>query len=122
MDIAQLITEEARTSAAYRSKWVGAIGGEEVTFYAKPLCAADFEYLAKRGVRDFMVNPTLTGMVEMIIHKAELENGTRVFKPNRDAPIMKKWDQSKIGDIFGELFGEQLEPETEEGFEERVKN
>lgn len=122
IDFSALVTEEARTASANRSEWTGEIGETEVTLYSKPICGADFDYLAKRGYRDFMANPTIGGMIEMIAHKAETEAGIKCFKPNQHVPLMKRWGTDKIGEIFGELFGDQMEPETDEDFEARVGN
>ena len=122
VDFNALIQQEVQSQHEDRGEWSGSLGGQDVTIYAKPLCAADHEYVAKRGHRDFLVNPTIAGMVEMLARKAEDENGNKIFKPNRDVPVLKRLGQDKIGDIFRSLFGDQVEPETADQFEERVGN
>jgi hypothetical protein len=122
VDFSALIREEAQTTSNNRNEWSGEIGGTEVTIYAKPLCPADFDYVGKRGYRDFAVSPSMGGMVELIARKAETESGTKCFKPNSDVAVMKRWGNEKIGSIFAALFGDDLEPETEEQYEARVGN
>lgn len=122
VDFAALVKEEAQTTASTRSEWKGKLGETDVTLYSKPLCPADFDYVGKRGYRDFLTAPSLGGMVELIVRKAETQDGQKCFSPNRDVPVMKRWGQDKVGEIFGELFGDQLDAETEEQFEARVGN
>lgn len=122
INFAELVTEEAQTARSARTEWTGTMGSETVTLYAKPLCGADFDKLAGKGYRDFMANPTLGGMVLLIAMKAETEAGQKCFNVNRDVKPMKLWNQDKIAEIFGALFGDQLEAETDEEFEARVGN
>lgn len=122
VDFAALAIEEAQTAAADRSEWNGKLGTTDVTIYAKPLCGADFDYVGKKGYRDFLTNPSMGGMVHLIIRKAETDGGQKCFTPNRDFPVLMKWGQDKVGEIFGELFGDQMDPETEDQFEARVGN
>lgn len=122
MDFNALLTAELKTQNETRTEWSGELGGTPVTLYAKPLCPADHEYVAKKGYRDFLMNPTLPAMAHMIARKAESENGTKAFRPNADVPLLMKLDQDKLSEVFAGLFGDQLEPETEEGFEDRVGN
>lgn len=122
VDFAALVQEEAQKNSSSRSEWSGKIGDTEVTLYAKPLCPADFDYVGKRGYRDFLTAPSLGGMVELIIRKAESESGVKCFSPNRDSKPMKLWGQDKVGEIFGDLFGDQMESEGDEQFEARVGN
>lgn len=122
VDFSALIQQEVQSQNEDRGEWSGSLGGQDVTIYAKPLCTADHDYVAKRGHRDFLVNPSLAGMVEMLARKAEDESGKKIFKPAKDVPVLKRLGQDKISDIFGSLFGDQMEPESDEEFEERVGN
>jgi len=121
MDIASLFQQEVSASDD-RGSWTGDVAGEEVTLYAKPLCPKDHEYVRKKGYPDFMTNMPIGAMVHIIAFKAETEDGKKVFKPNAHVPILMRMGQDKIGDIFGELFRDQLDEEDEAKFEERVGN
>lgn len=123
MNIDELLIEEIRASNADRKSWTGTLGGTTVTMYAKPMCPADFEYVAKRGYRDFLANPTMGGMIEMIVRKAEHEDGKKMFpSPNKTVPLLSKIGNTKVASIFTELFSEDMVSETSDEFEERVGN
>lgn len=104
------------------SEWSGIFGETPVTIYAKPLTAADFMRLGAKHA-GFMTQPSLEGMVDLIIMKAKDANGVTAFDKG-DKPIMLHMASNRIGEIFGALFGEQMEMlnEGDEASEERAKN
>ena len=120
MNIDELL--KAQIESQNRSEWTGDFGGSEVTFYTRPLCPADYDVLKRRGYGDFLSNPTAGGMVEMLLHKVENEAGNKVFRPNAHRPMLNKVGANKIGELFGALFGSDLDSEDEEQFEERLGN
>lgn len=118
-----LIKAEIAATNNNLSEWTGEFGGTPVTIYAKPLCPADHDAIAKQGYRDFFMNPTMGGMVAMIMRKAQDENGNRIFpKPNVHGPLLHRVGQTKIAEIFTALFGADIEAEDDEAFEARVGN
>lgn len=122
MKIEDLLAAQVRETNANRNSWTGEIGGSEVTWYAKPLCPKDFEIVSKRGHSGFLSNPTMGGMVEMLLHKIEDDSGTKVFSPNAHRPVMMRIGTSLVSEIFGALFGDDLDVETDDEFGERLGN
>lgn len=118
-DIHKLIKNEI--GSYERLVWSGEIGGENVTLYSKPLTPSDIAYVRKWHP-DFTTQPSPSGMVELIIRKAELDDGTKPFSRGRDKPILERFTNRLIGEIFGALFADQFDEETDEQFEDRVKN
>lgn len=115
-----LVAEEARSYDD--TEWSGKIGGEDITLFAKPLTGSDFEYAAKRTKNPGFANsPTLDGMVELIIRKAKADDGNRAFDLG-DKTVMMAWNVELTGEIFRGLFGDALVAETDEDFEDRIKN
>jgi hypothetical protein len=102
------------------SVWTGELGGQTVTILAAPLTPKDMAAV-RRSHPDFQVNPSLTGMIELIIMKAKDEAGDKAFDIT-DKPFLLRASATKIGEMFGGLFGSQFEPDDEEAFEERKKN
>lgn len=99
-----------------RLSWTGEIGGQSITLHAKPITTADATRISKGGESN-----AVEGMVAAIILKAEDEHGEKVFKPAHKA-LLRRMATTKITEIFGALFGAQLDEETDESFEERVGN
>mgnify|MGYP000199147942 CR=1 FL=1 len=104
------------------SEWTGTLGTTNVTLYAKPLTPADFARLGPKHA-GFVTNPTLEGMVELIIAKARDAHGALAFDKG-DKPVMMRFNSNKIGEIFAALFGAQMEVinEGDDAAEERAKN
>lgn len=119
MDIAKLFQQEIIASTG-RNSWTGLLHGTEVTLYSKPICPQDHQYLRKKHYPDFLQNMPMGAMIELIALKAEDEGGNLVFKPALHVPTLMRMNQDLAADIFAELFGDQLEPETDDQFEERV--
>ena len=83
-------------------------GGHIVSLVAKPLRPLDLTNI-KRQHPDFMSNPTLEGMVDLIVAKArDAEDGNLAFDV-RDKPLLMRMDSVAITKVFGDLFGAQLE-------------
>lgn len=110
----------AEVSSYVGSTWNGELGGSPITLTATPITPRDMTTI-RRQHPDFQVNPSLAGMVDLIILKALDEVGEKAFDLT-DKPILLRVSATKIGEIFGALFGAQFEPEDEEGFEGRKKN
>lgn len=117
---ADALLEEAKS---YKdTEWTGTLGSKEVTLVSRPITPADLQTLARLGHPEFAKNPTMEGMVEMLILKArDPADGNKAFDKG-DRPVMMKVGTNKIGEIFAALFGNQLAEDSEEGFEERVGN
>jgi hypothetical protein len=109
----------AEVSSYADSTWSGELGGQPVTLTATPLTTKDMTAL-RRQYPDFQVNPSLAGMLDLIMMKARDEAGEKAFDL-ADKPFLLRVSATKVGEIFGALFGSQFEPEDEQGFEERKK-
>lgn len=112
----------AEAGGYVETEWQGKLGGTEVRLLSKPLTPNDFEYVSRRTKNpNFMNSPTTEGMVELIIRKAKSEDGEAAFSIG-DKTVMMHWRADLIGEIFQGLFADSLVAETEEDFEDRVKN
>lgn len=105
-DIMSLIKDEIRGYS--RTEWSGEISGTPVTLYAKPLCAADNAKVLRR-FPDFNTSMNYAGMVEYILIKAEDGAGKLAFAADRDRPVLSRWSQDRISEIFQSLFAGQLD-------------
>lgn len=111
------LLEEAKS---YKdTEWSGTIGTKEVTLTARPLTPADMQAIA-RVHPNFTMNPSMEGMVDLIILKARAD-GEKAFDKG-DRMLLMKFNTNKIGEIFKALFGNQMTEDDEEAFEDRVKN
>ena len=99
--------------------WTGELGGQMITLSATPVSTKDMTFI-RRQHPDFQVNPSLAGMVDLIMLKARDTEGNKAFDLT-DKPFLLRISANKIGEIFGGLFGDQFEPDDEAGFEERKK-
>lgn len=109
----------AEVSSYSDSEWAGEIGGARITLVASPLTPKDMTVI-RRQHPDFQVNPSLAGMVDLIMMKARDADGEKAFDVT-DKPFLLRVSATKIGEIFGGLFGSQFDSEDEESFEERKK-
>lgn len=109
----------AEVSSYVGSTWTGELGGQTITLTATPLTPRDMT-VVRRQHPDFQVNPSLAGMVDLLVMKALDDAGEKAFDLT-DKPFLLRTSATKIGEIFGGLFGAQFEAEDEERFEERKK-
>lgn len=110
---------KAEIASYVDSTWSGEVGGQQLILSAGPLSTKDMTWI-RRQYPDFQVNPSLAGMIELIIMKARDPDGEKAFDLT-DKPFLSRLATNRVGEIFGALFGDQFEPETEAGFEERKK-
>lgn len=109
----------AEVSSYVGTTWSGELGGQTVTLTATPLTTRDMTTI-RRQHPDFQVNPSLAGMLDLLLIKALDDTGEKAFDL-ADKPFLLRVSATKIGEIFGALFGGQFDPEDEQGFEERKK-
>lgn len=96
-------------------------GGVVVNLVAKPLRPIDLANI-KRQHPDFMTNPTLEGMVDLIVAKArDVVDDAAAFDA-RDKPFLMRMDSTVITKAFGDLFGAQLEMVADEEIEKKKGN
>lgn len=98
------------------------LNGKAVTLCAKPLTALDMVAI-KRAHPDFGNNPTLEGMVDLLIRKAQAndEDGGLAFD-KADKPFLMRLNMNVIGGIFGDLFGQQMDATNDEKTVDEKKN
>jgi hypothetical protein len=124
MDISELLKAEVREAGEERGSWTGKIGGHEITIYASALTPGDMEYVNRKHP-GFESQPTQPGFVELICRKAVHEDGSKVFAPGRDKPLLMRMKSEKIASIVSGLFGNDFADETDlsdEALEDAEKN
>ena len=116
MDMLALLTAQVNAEADTLASTELVLGGQSVTLKASALTAQDMTVL-KRKHPDFMSNPSMEGMVDLLIRKARLADGEKAFTLEHK-PLLMRLALNLVSGAFGELFGEQLvadEPEVLEG-------
>ena len=68
----------------------------------------------------FNTNMNYGGMVEYILIKAEGVDGKPAFVADRDRPLLNRWSQDRVSEVFQALFGDQLDDVDDD--EDRVGN
>jgi len=77
--------------------------GKPLRLYFMPVTVRDVEKLQRKH-KDFLSNPTLGSMVDLIIDKAEDEKGEKAFTIE-DRPILLGEMIPVIANVFGAVFG-----------------
>jgi hypothetical protein len=101
---------EADSDALATSKVT--IGGSEVTLMASGLTGQDMAFARKKQA-DFMSNPSLEAMVDLIIRKAKTPDGNAAFTLEHK-PVLVRQKVALISTIFSDLFGDALSVEQTE--------
>lgn len=96
------------------------LNDEEFVIYAKPITGMDVEAITRRH-KNFASNPTLAAAVDMIIRKAEDEDGTKAFDIG-DKPILLNQTVDFIANIRNQLFPDEDVDLTNDAIEDEVKN
>ena len=78
--------------------------GEPLVIYSGSITAGDIDKLQRKH-KDFLSNMTVTGMVDLIIAKAEDVDGKRLFTLEDKMYLMKE-SVTLISDIAGKMFGD----------------
>ncbi len=95
------------------------LGGDTITIYAKAITGMDVEAIQRRN-KDFVNNPTLGAAVDMIIRKAELEDGSPAFDVADKATLLGQ-ELDFIASIRSGLFPEG-ELGGDDSLEDDIKN
>jgi hypothetical protein len=114
MDISALL--KAAVASSGDTKTTMMLGPDlsvAVTIYASPLTPNDLKFIARRHP-NFMMQPSMEGMVDLIIQKARDDSGQKVFNLE-NKPDLMRLNSNIITGAFGELFGEQLSSDEDEG-------
>ena len=72
------------------------------TIYSGPITAHDVERVSRK-YKNFLTEPSLGAMVEMIILKAEDSGGGKVFTME-DKPMLMREPVGTIASVFGAIF------------------
>ena len=78
--------------------------GNALIIYCGPITAGDIDKLQRKH-KDFLNNMTITGMIDLIIAKAEDADGKRLFTLEDKMYLMKE-SVTLISDIAGKMFGD----------------
>lgn len=85
--------------------------GEPLRLFFSPVSARDLEQIQRKH-KEFLSNPTMSAMVELIIRKCEDEKGETAFTLE-DKPILMGETISVIANVFGAIFS-SVSPEEHE--------
>lgn len=77
---------------------------QPLILYCGPITAGDIDKLQRKH-KDFLSNMTITGMVDLIINKAEDADGKRLFTLEDKMYLMKE-SVTLISDIAGKMFSD----------------
>lgn len=88
------------------------LAGTEVKLVASALTPNDLKIIARKHP-NFMLQPSMEGMVDLIINKSRGADGQKVFTLEHRALLMRL-PSAAITGVFGDLFGEQMVAEDEE--------
>lgn len=103
MKLAQRIAakrEERERGVVEVEEWGEA--GEPLRLFFSRASARDIEKV-QRKYKDFLTNPSMSAMVEMIILKCEDESGDKVFTLE-DKPVLLGETVGTIAKVFGAVF------------------
>lgn len=90
------------------SEWADAIP----VIYVRPLSAGDVDKIQRKH-KDFISNPTIAAMVDLIILKAEGKDGEKLFTLE-DKPFLMGEDLKIISDLASEMFNDVVSAEDAE--------
>lgn len=76
--------------------------GVPLTIYFTEVTARDVDRIQRKH-KDFLANPTIAGMVEVIINKAEDAEGEKMFTLE-DKPVLMGEPLGLIASVFGVAF------------------
>lgn len=82
------------------SEW-GSEDSPLVIYYTK-VTGSDIDKVSRK-YKDFISNPTIAGMVEMIIIKSETSDGEKMFKID-DKPTLMREPITVLTNVFGSIF------------------
>lgn len=88
---------------------------------SKPITPLDMQAIT-RVHRDFASNPNMEGMVDLLIRKARIEGANGPAFDKTDKPFLMRLSTNIIGEIFRNLFGDQLDVDADEDIEEKKGN
>ena len=94
------------------AKTVMVLAGTPVTLYSSPLTPNDMKVIARKHP-NFMLQPSMEGMVDLIILKAKSDDGEKVFNLEHK-PLLMRLSSNIVTAAFGDLFGEQLTSDEDE--------
>ena len=78
--------------------------GKPLVLYATEITGKDLKYLQRKH-KDFFQNQTLDGMVDLIILKAELEDGSKAFTLE-DKQTILGFSINVLSNLSGKMFGD----------------
>jgi hypothetical protein len=110
VDITALLNAAVAETADSESTLV--LAGTEVKLFASALTPNDMKIIGRKHP-NFMMNPTMEGMVDLIILKARGSDGQKMFTLEH-RPLLMRLPSASVTGVFGELFGEQMTPEDDE--------
>jgi len=85
------------------------------SLYCRPLTCYDLNELQKRHPQ-VMQNPSIAAMVDLIVMKAESQDGERLFTSADDRIELMGEETGIVSDIAMQMFG------TVDGVEDQIKN
>ena len=110
----------AAAAAPERNSCVLEVGSDQVTIYATPLTGMDMEWVSRKH-KDFATNPKVSAAVDLIIRKAETEDGEKAFDIEDKAWLLSR-DMDYLSHIRNSLFPGAGADMSDEAIEDDLKN
>jgi hypothetical protein len=120
--LSELLSQEAKSIS--RNSVTVTVGGEERTFYAKPLRPVDMDTVRKKFGNDIEGNMHSSAICFLLIQKLENEDGSKALKQSDFETLVRIPAQSFAGPVFRGLFGDEVafNDDDEESHEKRLGN
>lgn len=104
-----------------RNKFTLDLGSDDtMDLYAKPITGRDVQAITRKH-KDFATNPTVAAAVDMIIMKAETEDGEKAFTVE-DKGVLLALPMDMLAEIRQGLFPPDESDVSDEAIEDEVKN
>ena len=115
MDMMALLRAQVEAEAEIFATSTIVLGGVEITLTSTALTGQDMTFARKKQA-DFMSNPSMETMVDLLIRKAKLASGGGAAFDLTHKPMLLRLKTSLVSGVFSDLFGDQLvtdDPEEE---------
>lgn len=115
-------TDQLRTQSQNleRNRVSLTIGDEQVDIYSLPMTGSDFDWVCRKH-KGFMENPTISGIVDLMIRKCTDEAGDPIFDL-KDRPHLLRQDINWLNEVRVALFPDDETDLSDEAVEDEVGN
>ena len=110
----------AQSQGLERNRVSITLGGEQVDIYSLPMTGLDFDWICRQH-KDFVENPTVGGIVDLMIRKCTDEVGEPIFD-KQDRPHLMRQDMVWLTMVQNALFPVDDTDLSDERIEDEVGN